>query len=130
MTPAEATVRVPPAPTTLEEAGLNIDLIIQLVLKTLHLAGTLSGLELSQRLGVPFSVIEPALDQIKWQHHCEIVAGSMLGGPAYKYRITDAGRARAALFLENNHYVGHAPVPLAQYRDYLQEFRRRAGTRA
>ena len=116
MSVAETRVPVPAAPTTLEESGLNIDLVIQLVLKTLHLSGTLSGLELSSRLGVPFAVLEPALDQIKWQHHCEIVAGSMLGGAAFKYRITDAGRERAALFLESSHYVGCAagaarPVP-------------------
>jgi predicted ATPase with chaperone activity len=113
----------PPAPTTVAESGLNIDVLIQLVLKTLHLAGTIDGLDLSARLGVPFSVLEPALDELKWQHHCEIVSGSMLGGPAFKYRITDAGRERAALFLQNNHYVGVAPVPLEQYRAYMRLFR-------
>ena len=41
----------PAAPRTLEEAGLNIDLVTQLALKTLHLAGTLTGLELANRMG-------------------------------------------------------------------------------
>ena len=117
-------VPVPPAPKDLEESGLSIDLVTQLVLKTLHLGGTLSGLELSARLGVPFPVIEPGLDELKWQHHAEIVAGSMIGGAAYKYRITDAGRERAALFFEQNRYVGFAPVPLDHYRRYLESFRR------
>jgi predicted ATPase with chaperone activity len=45
----------------------------------------------------------------------------MLGSPAYRYRITDAGRVRAAMFLEQNHYVGKAPVPLDQYRRYMQD---------
>ena len=116
-------VAPPPAPATVAESGLNIDLLIQLVLKTLHMAGTITGLDLSARLGVPFSVLEPALDELKWQHHCEIVAGSLIGGAAFKYRITDAGRERAALFLQNNHYVGAAPVPLEQYRNYLRLFR-------
>jgi predicted ATPase with chaperone activity len=116
-------VAPPPAPTTVAESGLNIDLLIQMVLKTLHLAGTIDGLDLSARLGVPFSVLEPALDDLKCQHHCEIVAGSLIGGAAYKYRITDAGRERAALFLQNNHYVGAAPVPLEQYRAYMRLFR-------
>ena len=35
----------------------------------------------------------------------------MVGRASYRYRITDAGRTRAALFLETNHYVGVAPVP-------------------
>ena len=42
------------APRTLEEAGLSRDLITQLVLKTLHFSGELSGSELSRRLGLPF----------------------------------------------------------------------------
>jgi len=105
------------------ESGLNVDLLIQLVLKTLHLAGTLTGLELSERLGLEFQVLEPALDDLKWQHHCEIVSGSVIGEAAFKYRITDAGRERAALFLQDNRYVGVAPVPLSQYRAYIEQFR-------
>jgi predicted ATPase with chaperone activity len=72
-------------------------------------------------------VIEPSLDELKWQHHVEIVAGSMIGGAAYRYRITDAGRERAALFFEQSRYVGVAPVSLDQYRHYLDDFRRTTG---
>jgi predicted ATPase with chaperone activity len=119
-----AGLTVPAAPRTIDEAGLNVDLVTQLALKTLHLAGTLSGLDLATRLGLQFSVIEPSLDELKWQHHVEIVAGSTIGGAAYRYRITDAGRERAALFIQHNHYVGVAPVPLQQYRRYLDDFQR------
>ena len=64
-----------------------------------------------------FAVIEPALEALKAQHHCEIAGGSMIGGAAYRYRITDAGRVRAALFLESSHYVGAAPVPIGGLPD-------------
>ena len=123
----------PPAPTTLEETGLSLDLMVQLVLKLLHFAGELTGVEIAQRLGVEFSVVEPALEFLKRLHQCEIVGGAVFGGPSYRYRITDAGRQRALLFLENNHYVGVAPVPLARYVSYLNEYRSaipRAITRA
>ena len=52
-------------PATLEEAGLSLDLLIQLALKTLHFAGELTGAELARRLGLNFSVIEPALELLK-----------------------------------------------------------------
>jgi predicted ATPase with chaperone activity len=120
---------MPPAPRTIEETGLNPDIVLQLVLKTLHLGGTLSGTELAKRLGVVFQVIQPSLDQLKWQQHCEIVAAGEAGAPTYKYRISDAGRARAALFLESNHYLGRLPVPLDQYRRYMLEFRNRAAVK-
>ena len=45
---------------------------------------------------------------------------------SYRFRITDAGRARAALFLEGNHYVGVAPVPFEQYRRYMLNFQKSA----
>jgi predicted ATPase with chaperone activity len=116
----------PSAPNTLDEAGLSLDLIIQLVLKSLHFAGELSGAELARRLGVRFSLVDPALHALKQQHQVEIAGGAVLGGPSYRYRITDSGRTRAALFLENNHYVGKAPVPLAQYRAYMHEYKKHA----
>ena len=110
------------APRTLEDAGLSRDLITQLVLKTLHFSGELTGTELSRRIGLPFMALEPVIAGIKQQYHVEI-SGGALGAPSYRYRITDAGRARAMLFLEHNHYVGYAPVPLEQYRRYMYAFK-------
>ncbi len=111
----------PAAPLTLEEAGLNLDLVTQLVLKTLHFSGELEGIELGKHLGLSFPVIEPAVEALKKQHHVAIVGGGSVGSASYRYRITDAGRTRAALFLETSQYVGVAPVPLEQYRRYMEE---------
>jgi predicted ATPase with chaperone activity len=112
----------PTAPLTLEQSGLTLDLVIQLMLKTLHFAGELTGTELANRLGLSFPILEPAIDAITRQHHCEIVGGSLVGRASYRYRITDAGRARAMLFLEGNQYVGVAPVPMETYRRYMKQF--------
>jgi len=119
-------VPFPAAAQTLEESGLTLDLILQLTLKSLHFAGELSGTDLSRRLGLEFPVIAPALDLLKAQHHIGIVGGGIVGGASYRYRITDAGRTRAALFLETSHYVGAAPVPLPQYQAYLEAYRKAA----
>jgi len=113
----------PPAPQTLKESGLSLDLITQLVLKHLHFAGELSGMELATRLGLGFAVVEPAISMLKHMHSCEIVSGAIVGGASYRYRITDAGRERAQLMIDSNHYVGYAPVPLEQYRRYLETYR-------
>ena len=120
----------PAAPASLEQSGLSLDLVLQLTLKTLHFAGDLTGSELARRLGVRFAVIEPALEALKAQHHCEIAGGSMLGGAAYRYRITDAGRVRATLFLESSHYIGAAPVPIGAYQAYMREYAKAAPGRA
>src|SRR4029453_14736412 len=115
-----ASLDAPRAPKTLEDAGLSRDLVTQLVLKTLNLWVELTGTALAGRLGLPFFSIEAILTVIKQQHQCEI-SGGALGSPTYRYRITDVGRARAMLFMEHNHYVGYAPVPLHQYREYMAE---------
>jgi len=126
-TPTETeVVPRPMAPQTVEESGLSVDLIQQLLLKTLHFAGELRGTELARRLGLQFSVLEPALEFLKVEHQIEVAGGAMVGQASYRYRITDAGRVRAVLFLEANHYVGVAPVPFAQYRRYMLDFQRAA----
>ena len=113
---------MPPAPRTLDETGLRLDLVVQLTLKHLHFAGELKGSEVAARLGVGFPVVEPALDFLKAQHQLEVAGGAITGPASYRYRITDAGRTRAALFLQTNQYVGVAPVPYEQYRRYMSDF--------
>ena len=113
----------PPAPRTLEEAGLTHDFVTQLLLKVMHFGSDYTGLELARRIGLEFAVIEPVLEFLKRTHQCEVFGGSMIGGPSYRYRITDEGRRRALLFLEHSHYVGIAPVPLSQYRAYMEAYR-------
>jgi predicted ATPase with chaperone activity len=113
----------PKAPLTLAETGLGYDVVTQLVLKQLHFESDCTGLDLAERLGLEYSVIEPILHTLKQTHDCSVSGGAIVGGPSYRYRITDAGRRRALLALEQSHYVGAAPVPLARYCEYMNAYR-------
>ena len=106
---------------------MSEDLITQLVIKLLHFNADCTGVEIAHRVGLEFAVVEPILETLKRSHQCEVVGGGALGAPSFRYRITDHGRRRAQLFLEHNQYVGPAPVPLAQYREYMTKFQQ--GTR-
>ena len=120
-------------PQTLEQTGLSFDLILQLILKTLHFAGEVTGAGLATRLGLSHSSIQPVLEHLKLTHLVEISGGGLLGGPSFEYQITSAGRNRALLFLEQSHYVGVAPVPFMHYESYMQRFARtmpKSATRA
>src|SRR5262245_42683982 len=101
---------LPPLPHTPEDTGLRLDTITQQLLKSLNAAGDLTGTEMADALGLPFSAVEPAIDAMKAQRVCEIVGGSVIGAPSYRYRITSLGRERALSALANNMYLGHAPV--------------------
>jgi predicted ATPase with chaperone activity len=116
------TFRMPRAPRTFEEAGVPMDVVLQLVTKTLYFAGELSGTELAHRLGVLFTVIEPCIGMLKRERHCEISGGGAVGAASYRYRLTEAGRTRAMMFLENSQYVGCVPVPHTEYVDYMRRF--------
>ena len=118
---------LPPAPTTLEQAGLGFDLVMQLVLKLLHFAGRLTGIDVASKVGLPFSAVEGVLEFLTREHQVSIEGGALLGRPSYRYRITDAGRNRAALFLETNQYIGVAPVPVNDYRRYMRHFEESLG---
>lgn len=131
--PTRRKLALPVAPKTLEEAGLAFDLVETLVLKTLHLAGEHTGVKLARRLGLRFSVIEPVLQHLRSTFLVDVTGGGLVGAPSFTYRVTDAGRTRAMLFLEQSRYVGVAPVPFAQYERYMRGFDRtvrRSVTRA
>src|SRR5262245_52792011 len=111
------------APRTMKDAGLGLDLLVQLAVKSLHFAGELTGIALADRMGLPFPAIEAAVERVKSQRLVEIVGGTSLGPPSYNYRITHLGREHAGTFLDRNMYHGIAPVPLDQYRRYMARFR-------
>jgi hypothetical protein len=113
---------MPPAPRTLADSGLSFDQVLQLMIKMLHVSGDLSGADLSDRLGLRYSVLEPVLHHLRSSYLCEVLGGGLVGGPSFIYRITDTGRARAMLFMEQNRYTGAAPVPFRQYELYMRSF--------
>ncbi len=115
---------VPTAPLTVEESGLSPDLVLQLVLKTLHCSGEMLGSELATRLGVIFAVIEPSLELLKRDRLCEIFGGG-IGPQSYGYRLTAPGHSRAAAYADQSSYVGKLPVPLSQYTAYMRRFSQR-----
>ncbi len=114
---------LPPAPLTIEDTGLSFDRVEQLVLKTLHFAGELSASALGLRLGLVHSVLEPVLQHLKREQLCDFWGGGTMGGPSFIYRLTDAGRVRSMMALEQSRYVGAAPVPFAQYERYMRRLR-------
>ena len=118
----ETWAELPPLPHTLEDTGLRLDFLTQQLLKSLNAAGDLTGTEMAEAMGLPFSAIDPAIEQMKVQRLTEIVGGSVIGSPSYRYRITSLGRDRALAALASNMYIGQAPVPLRMYSAYMRSF--------
>ena len=110
---------VPPPPSTIEETGLHPDTLSQLLLKTL-VAGEASGTGLSEKLRVPYSVLDALIQHVRVEKLLEVRGTSGTGAAGYRYVLTDLGRDRAGQFLDICRYVGPAPVPLSQYNAYVR----------
>ena len=105
---------VPPVPRTIEDTGLALDQLEQLLVKTMYGAEA-TGMAISERLRLPYALIEPLIERVRAQLLVEVRGASGSGTAGYRYALTDLGRDRARQFLAISNYAGAAPVPLSAY---------------
>jgi predicted ATPase with chaperone activity len=118
---------VPPVPETLEDTGLAPALVQQLILKMLYSRGDILGRELSETLGLKFSLIEETIEFLKRQRFIEAKKSLGMGASTVLYALTDTGKNAARECMESNQYAGPAPVPLAQYSELVRRQKRADG---
>lgn len=111
--------RLAPRPQALEDTGLSLSFVADLVAKTLLESGTLSLAELVKRLALSGKIIESVLHFMRQEARVE-VAASNDSGKGLQYRLTDRGRASALDALLRSSYVGPAPVPLNVYANTIR----------
>lgn len=110
-----------PQPATLNEAGLDLQLLVELALKYLYAHGAQTARDLVEALCVPYAgVLERALTQAKREELVEVTGSNGIGELGYRYVLTTKGHVRAQEFLSRNGYIGPAPVPIEQYRMVVQ----------
>jgi predicted ATPase with chaperone activity len=115
----------PSAPDNLQEAGLTLSFLNDLILRTLYTRGSMLGLDLSRFLCLPFKVIEEALRFLKDEKCVEVAGGDLIGRVSYRFNLTELGRRRAFESVKQCGYVGPAPVPI---EDYVEQTYRQAVT--
>jgi predicted ATPase with chaperone activity len=115
----------PSAPETLQEAGLRLTFLSDLLLRTLYIRGSMLGLDLARFVCLPFKVIEEALRFLKDEKCVEVAGGDLIGRVSYRFTLTELGRKRAQEASKQCTYVGPAPVPL---EDYVEQTYRQAVT--
>ena len=103
----------PTEPQSLEETGLSESFVETLIMKTVLVGGTLSGRIVSERMGLPFRVIEPMLDVLRTRKLVSHVRPAAFND--YYYSLTEAGQKRSHAYMTQCAYVGPAPVPLTDY---------------
>jgi DNA-binding PadR family transcriptional regulator len=112
--PADRMSPAPPVPRTIEDTGLALDVLEQLLLKTMYGAEA-TGTLIADRTRLPYALIEPIIERLRAALLVEVRGATGSGTAGYRYALTDLGRDRARQFLAISHYTGAAPVPLAAY---------------
>jgi len=99
-------------PETVEETGVPINLLEDLALKILYLAGELSVSDLGRRMQLPTNVIYEIFEHIRKEHLVEVVG---MVGSAHRVVTTSKGQSEAHRIMSRDMYSGPAPVSLATY---------------
>ncbi len=115
---SECTEFVPVQPNSWEETGLKESEVEQLVLKLLLHGGNLSGRGISERLRLPFVLVEPLLLCLNRDHMIAYFASAPMNDTVYQ--LTESGREKARRASGQCEYHGAAPVTLEAYNHSVQ----------
>ncbi len=105
---------IAPRPRTIEETGLSIQFLADLLVKYLNDCGVLNIGQLAERGALAGTVIESVLDFLRKEGRVEVRGQDEITG-GLRYALTDRGRTSALDALLKSGYTGPAPVPLNDY---------------
>jgi len=109
--------RTPAVPASVADTGILPRNLLNLMLKLMHLESLETVPELSERMKLPSRVVQELIDEGTNLRLVQAM-GSISGNAAFgiRYALGEQGRAAAKDALEQNLYLGPAPVPLAAYQ--------------
>ena len=104
---------IPLEPTSLESAGIEGQIVEEIIMRFLLNRGEASGRAIADQIKLPFRLIEPTLTRLKSQQLSGYLGSTAMND--YIHTLSDTGRDRAKRHMQKTTYFGSAPVPLSQY---------------
>jgi len=105
-------------PDTIAELGVRKSFLEDLALKILYVSGSLSVLELSDKMRVAYEVGTELFVHMRSERFCQVVG---MAGNIPHISITTEGRNRAGELLSHSQYAGPAPVTLETYVEQVKK---------
>jgi len=107
----------PAAPRTLAETALPPGLALNLMLKLLLRDALETEADIAQAIRLPVQVVRELLDEAVQRKLVQSL-GTVVRGliAVLRFALTEDGRAAALAALDQNRYLGPAPVPLAAFQ--------------
>ena len=114
-------VMEPPAPRSMEDTGLTVVMMRDILLKTMFRRNLEQVTELSTSLCLPVNVTQELVDLARVQKLVE-ATGTLHAnsGGEMGYKLSDAGKARALDALSQSEYYGAMPIPMEEYAQQVK----------
>jgi predicted ATPase with chaperone activity len=103
---------------SIEEMRVRRNLLEDLALKTIYMAGEISMYELARHMGLPLHMVDELFQRLRKEILCHTTV--LAKGHIQLITTTSAGKTRALELLAQNQYVGPAPVSLDDYISRIQ----------
>lgn len=111
----------PPKPKTLADAKVTPYYVQDHILKVLYTRGVTRGIDFSELLRLPYSLIDEDLRAMRQNDLLSPVGGSGVGGyDQMDFALTAQGRTLAESVSKRSPYVGPAPVSLEDYTESVR----------
>lgn len=133
LSPAASNVTPPPALRRLDDVGLGMVMMRDILLKTMFRMNLSLVTDLARIICLPVPLVQELVDITRGQRLIE-ATGTLhaTSGTEMGYQLTDGGKARALDALAQSEYYGAMPVPLDVYKEQVarQSVRKLKLTRA
>jgi hypothetical protein len=111
----------PKSPRSVDDTGLSASSLLNLMTKVMHARGEATAASVANVLKLGPNVVGELIEQAKRRRLLEILGSTAPDGTntGVRYSLTTAGVQWARQAMDQNEYVGPAPVPLAHFSDQI-----------
>lgn len=110
----------PAVPKTVEETGLEMTFITDLIMKHILYMGDFKIADVADRVKLSHSIVDTALEVLRRDKFIEVKGAAEYMRATYNFTITGQGKNRANELLDICRYVGPAPVTLEAYKNMVE----------
>ncbi|WP_299924566.1 ATPase [uncultured Pelagimonas sp.] len=116
-------VMAPPSPKSLDDVGLTVVMMRDILLKTQFRKNINKVTDLARAIALPVPITQELIDLARGQGLMEAMGTLGAAGEVSSempYQLTDQGKARALDALAQSEYFGPMPIPLESYREQMK----------
>ncbi|MGA2953748.1 MAG: hypothetical protein ABSD80_16085 [Caulobacteraceae bacterium] len=118
---AAAVQAVPASPHTVADTGLSLSLLLNLMMKAMHVVGVDTPSAIGELLKLPPRAVQELLDEAGERKLINVLGAVGAGLAAERcYSVSMAGAEWALAAMRQCKYIGPAPVTLAAFREQIR----------